>query len=523
MSKATTTHNESQTDRITAVSPAPHEFGANLVFTSDELQPYFAFDSAVKEAGGGATGTISYDGQRYDVGLSYQQSGLKPWDNERFRLESVREFRISFEATDELGERSGSFLIQPRWPNMQSKGDRPNPSCPDIIGVNLKVQGSNLPLEDYLPIFRRAVESFDINSKYFADSKVHEYSNIFSFEYYIRLDREKSKSLVGQNGILRRMFEHVEAGDGQRELKEDNRQTLGYYNHVKIDSDGAGKLVSGHRYGKQIKAYHPKHVRDNPSDALYHPKVGVSLQTNYNADGSVSWDSRDELVTECDELLLNVLAWGGLSTRVNSDTYVSDEYFEATETERDIRLVENPLPDIKRKQDAVVVDGLTANPNLNESDTEAVEIIADGGQMTVDELADESDYSKRTIYRVIERLEDILQRDSGRIGFVSNYIADVVRTTLSDAKDALSKDGGSGSGSSAFQKWANAHGVEVSDSDDGRLLVRFGRVPGDVNDVLRAGLRAWKQSGRNPRRFNFGKARWKTDGRMNYRVPIFQG
>ena len=112
-------------------------------------------------------------------------------------------------------------------------------------------------------------------------------------------------------------------------------------------------------------------------------------------------------------------------------------------------------------------------------------------------------------------------RDGGvEVGW--EYLAETGRPTLADANDEIERDGQSGE-SSAFQRWANAHGVEVSDPDDARLLLRFGRVPGDVKDVLRAGLRAWKQSGRNPRRFQYGKARWKADGRPNYRVPIFPG
>lgn len=508
--------------RVQAVEPAPHEFGANLVFTEDDLRPFYAADAAVKAVDGGTTEQIRHGGERYEISLSYQESGLRPWASDEFRLETVREYRVNFERKDGVDECSGSFLIQPRWPDMESKGDSPNPSVPDIVGVNVRVQGSNLPMDEYVDILQAAAESVGIDSGYFAASKVHDYSNIFAFEQYVRVDRGKSERLVGQSGLLRQVFEHVESGRGKRELKEDNTETVGYYNHVKVDSSGAETLMQGHEYGKQIKVYHPKNPRDSPGNPLYHPKVGVSLQPNYNSGGSVPWDSRHELRGELDEILVNVLSWAGLSARAESGTYVSDAYFSADESERSLRLTENPLPAIKRKQEAVVVDGLTANADLNESDTEAMQLVADGGVNTVDELADESDYSKRTIYRVVDRLEGILQTNAGRVGFVSDFIADTVRTTLADAKDAISKDGKSG-GSDAFEKWANALGVEVDESD-ARLELRLGRLPKrrDIENILKEGYRAWCKSGRDGRRFKWARAEFTKDGRLQIQQPIFR-
>lgn len=510
--------------RVTAIDPVPHEFSGNLIFTSDGLTPFFAFDRAVKDADGSDTATIRFDGDLFDVTLYYQQSGLKPPDDPDFdfRLESVREFRIKFEERAEPGQRSGTFHIAPRWPDMESEGDRPTPSDTGITGVNIRVDGSNLPVDAYPQLLRRSARAFDVNPSYFEQGKIHPNSNIFAFEFYARIDRDRSDKVVGSGGPLRRIFEHVDSTGGFRELREDDRDVSGYHHRVKVDSSGAAKLVPGHGYGKKIKHYHPEHPRSDPSDPLYHPKVGVSLQTNITAGGSVPWSDRDDLRRECDELLLNVLSWAGIPTRADGDVFVPDAYFGVMESTRSRRLIDDPTPAIKRKQETVVVDGLTANPDLNESDRDTLVAMTDGGTSTPDDLADETGYSKRTVYRVIDRLEDVLRTRGGRVEFVSEYLADTVRSTLSDAKDAIERDGQSGE-SSAFQQWANAHGVEVSDPDDARLQLRFGRVPDDVKDVLRAGFRAWKQSGRNPRRFQYGKARWNADGRANYRVPIFPG
>ena len=77
------------------LDPSPHEFGRNLIFIEYGLSPYFALDRQVKDGGGSASATVRYEGETYDVTLSYQQSGLKPRDHPDFRLETVREFRIT--------------------------------------------------------------------------------------------------------------------------------------------------------------------------------------------------------------------------------------------------------------------------------------------------------------------------------------------------------------------------------------------------------------------------------------------
>lgn len=508
------------------IEPAPHELSGNLVFTADDLRPYFAFDAVVKDADGSASSNICVDGVTYECTLYYQKSGLKPPGDSDidFRLETVREFRLKFEAKDGLGERGGTFHLSPRWPKMESIADgSPNPSSPDIVGVNVRVDGSNLAIERYPEILRNAVEAFDINPSYFEDSKIHRYSNIWQFEYYVRIRRERSSKVVGSNGPLRRIFEHVESAGGFRELREDNRDVAGYHHRIKVDSGGASELMSGHELGKKVKHYHPEHPRSDANDPLYHPKVGVSLQTNLNDGGSVGWRRRDELMRELDELLLNVLSWSGIPTRSDGSVFVSDAYFDVVESERPRRLIDDPTPDIKRKQETVVVDGLTANPDLNESDRDVLVAMTDGGTTTTDGLAGKTGYSKRTVYRVIERLEDILRSRAGFVEFTSEYLADTVRSTLADAKDAIKRD--EASGSDPWQRWVNAHGVEVDNVEDGQLILRFGRLDMDssgIRELMQNGLMAWRNSGRNPRRFSWGKAWWVSDGRDCCRKPILR-
>jgi len=499
----------------TYLDPAPHECGANLIFTEHDLQPYFALDRVTKDAGGSTSTWFRSEGEVYEATLYYQDgTGLKPPDRDEFRLDEVREFRIRVAARDGTGERKASFHIAPRWPDMESKGDAPNPSTPNITGLNVRVDGSNIALESYPGLLRQSASALGVNARYFRS--LHSYSNIFAFERYVRVDRDRARKVVGSNSPLQRIFEHV-AGDAKfRELREDDRDIEGYHHRVKLDSAGVAQLIEGHSLGKKIKHYHPKHVRDDPDDPLFHPKVGVSLQKNANADGSVSWSDREILVRELDETLLNLLSWAGLPVRADSSVYVADAYFSVRETARELSLIADPTPEIRREQESLVEVALTeANPNSN--DAETMQAVADGGR-TPEEIAAEVGCSKRTIYRVVDRLSGILSRSQGTVAFASDYLADAVQRALGDVADALDKDGDSDGEGSAFDAWRHRYGVEWEDPPDARLQLRIGRVSEDVKALLREGYQAWIEAGRNPRRFDTAKFSYQKDGYRQVKV-----
>jgi hypothetical protein len=360
------------------------------------------------------------------------------------------------------------------------------------------------------------MSALDVNPRYF--ERIHPYSNVFAFERYVRLTRSKSSKVVGPNSPMQRIFEHV-AGDAKfRELREDDRDLEGYHHRVKIDSAGAATLVDGHSLGKKIKHYHPKHVRDDSDDPLFHPKLGVSLQQNVNADGAVSWSDREALVHELDETLLNVLSWAGLPVRADSSVYVEDAYFSVRETARDLSLVPDPTPEIRREQDAIVTKALTANADLNESDVGTLEVVADGGRTPEEIIASEIGFKKRTVRRVVDRLSDVLSIENGDVGFASDYLASAVQRALGDVADALDKDGDSSGEGSAFDAWRHRYGVECEDPPDARLQLRIGRVDEDLKAILREGYLAWIQSGRKGRRFDTAKFSYRKGGFRQFQM-----
>ena len=489
------------------LDPSPHEFSGNLIFTEYELSPHLPLNRQVQKSGWSVSTSVRYAGETYDVTLTCQQSGLKPRDDPDFHPETVREFRISMNARDDVGERKASYHVAPRWPDMESKGDSPDPSSPNIVGVNVRAQGSNLPLNAYPALLQRAADALKLDPAYFRD--LHPDSNIFAFERYVRIRREKSSKVVGMDSPMQRIFEHV-AGEGTfRELREDDRGGVeGYHHRVTMDSEGVAALVPEHSMGKKLKHYHPEHPREDPNDPLYHPKVGVSLQPNLNSGQSVAWSDRDDLRRELDETLVNLLLWAGLPTRVDSSVYVEDAYFGLSESNRPLTLIDDPTPEIRREQDAFV-SSLPVDPDLTTSDRDVLEAVVDGGR-PVDEVKDETGWSKRTVYRVLERLDDLLSLRGGTVRFASEYLGDAVRSALSDTLDVLRRDTNTEGQSSAFTAWKRRYGVEVEDPADAHLQLRFGRIPGDVIDACRDGWQAWVKSGRDPRRFKTARVRWVT-------------
>ena len=503
------------------IDPAPHEFGAHLLFTAHDLTPFFALNSTVQRVGGSTTTSLQYDGEVWDVRFGCSESGLKPRDHPDFDIETVREFTLHVRERAAPEERKAHFHIAPRWPMMESKDDSPTPSVPDgILGVNVTTQGSNLPMGAYPNLLRRAVTALDLNPQYF--ETIHPYSCVFAYEVYTRLNRDVSEALIGRNSPLRRIFEHVADKSGFRELREDDNGVRGYHHRVIIDSDGAAALIPEHELAKRLKHYHPQHPRADPDDPLYHPKFGVSFVKKQNDEGAVPWDDRARLHRELEEQLVNTLLWAGLPARQASDVFVADAYFEVTESARNLRVVDDPTPEIRRKQDAVVIESVTANPDLNQSDLDVLDVVT-AGSRSIDALVADTGWCKRTIYRVLDRLKGLVTNQNGRVAFASDYLGDVVRTVLSDAKEGSPHDRESGQEDSPWAQFVNAYSIKVEDPPDARLTLRFGLRPDNVQKAIRDGFRAWCEAGRDPCRYKTGRAVWTdAEGTTHWRVRLLR-
>lgn len=490
------------------------EFGANLIYTDHGLDPHYGLDRAIKDAGGGDVAYFERGGERWRAVLYYQESGLEPRDHPDYRLETVREHRINVTAVDDpAGKRRANFHIAPRWPEREG--------WPDILGVNVSAKGAKLDFDDYPELLERAADALGINPDYFA--REHEYSNIYEAEVYARVDDSKTRRMFGVGSVMQRTFELAGQTGKYRKLVEDDRSEPGSMHMCEFRPKTAGALVSGHQYGKRVKHYLLQNPPSDPSDPLHHPKVCMLFKKSLNS-GAVAWSDRAELRRELDEMLLNFLSWSGLPTRPDGETYVADGYFEPTDSPRPtVSIVEDPTPEIKREQGALVVKALaglgTGNPDLTESDTDALRVMADGGRpMPVDSLAEAIGKVPRTVRNIVQRLSEILQLDRGVVSFESDYMADQARHGLRSAAEAFDRDGGVSGEGSAWSKFLAEYGPRVGElfprTDAGNITLDFGEVPRgvDMAAVLREGLRAWIRSGREKRKYTFGEASWRQNG-----------
>lgn len=501
------------------------EFGGNLIYTDDDLAPHFALDAAVKDGEGSKRALFERAGETWVVELAYDPSGLKPRDHPDYRLETVREHTITVRPTeDPAGKRRANFQIAPRWPDIESKGDSPNPSTPNIVGINVKAQGAKLDLDAYPDLLRRAADALDVNPDYF--SREHRYSNIYQAETYTRVNREKSGAVFGEGSPMQRIHELAGRSGKYRKLIEDDRGADGMMHMTAFTPETASALIGGHSLGKRPKHYLPKNPPDDPDDPLHHPKICMLFKQSLNgSNGSVAWSDRGDLRDELDETLLNLLSWAGLPTRPDGETFVEDGYFEPDDSfQATVSLVEDPTPEIQREQGTAVVKALsglgTGNPDLTQSDTDTLEVMADGGQrQDIDDLAEAIGCSRRTIYRVINRLSALLDIADGKVAFASDYLAAQARHGLHAARDAFERDGDSRGEDSAWAAFKAEYAPEVSDrfpdADAENIELQFGEMPDDMDmtEVLKEGLRAWLRSGRDATEYRFGRMEWSQNGR----------
>lgn len=152
-------------------------------------------------------------------------------------------------------------------------------------GVNVHFSGSNMEPSEYSNLLPQFLETLakaggtHLNPDYFR-GRIHEMSNITTYERYVRVHRSKSEKIVGQTGVLHRLLHLCAAERGSKfEYRVDNEEIVGKNHRAILRRQDAKRIISGHRFGKQIKHYHPKYVRSNDEeDPLYHPKIGVLLK-----------------------------------------------------------------------------------------------------------------------------------------------------------------------------------------------------------------------------------------------------
>lgn len=524
---------------MTHVATAPHECSGNLIFTENGLSPYWAVTKIGVHTFDGQSDEIETEiaGEEWTVDLAVHSSGIAPRVNDTVGGESLYEGELHCEGP---GERKAHFNLSPRFQNMRNAEsgeplpfsfERMNVSDPE--GVNVNFQGSNLEPDEYLQILQAAIQTLAaeastyIEPEYFA-SDVHEMSNISAYERYVRINRNWSQKFVGRTGVMHRLLQLCATEKGSKfELKVDNEGIVGYNHRVILPKQDAQRLISGHRYGKQLKHYHPKHVRSkDENDPLYHPKVGVLVKKSLTGH-AIAWSDRRQLRREVDETLINLLYWSDVPVRADRTTYVPDTHFTVREADESVSLVADPTPEMEANQEALLV---TVQRDLCDSDVEVLEtLVTDGTGQHPRELAGKTERGISTIYRALKRLQGIVRNEGASVSFASKKfeqeLTAIVESTeyqIENAADRVAKILNletRQAASSAWQKWCTTYAAKIVEvTDEGNHMLRIDTIlsrlkssPNPrVQDVLREAVDAWRKEGRDPIDLLNATVKWRT-------------
>jgi len=519
-------------DRTYFIKSQWHEFKAYVKY-DEGLGVYYGLNSLQKEHDFRDDGALvtefgvpdevadATDRDRWELEFSFSDSKLKPWDDESFRIQNVREYSIKVHPagvdnhSDAL--RKATFSVKPRWPDLESEDGYADPSNPhDILGLDVTFDGSNIDPRTYPKLFYQALGVLHgqqgkhwSNPTYipYEDAhpeNVHHSSNIVDGELYVRLDEDKTGPLYAIDGPIHRISMLLaDERSGYAKSIRDDRECEGYYHVATIGSDRASKLLGGHSLGKEIKHYHV----NNPSavagdDMLEHPKFGVALQ-NSVTDQTVYWDDLRRLEKELDEVLLNVLDWADIPTRPDDQYYVKDNVFEVTGERRFRQLAANQLPSIQQEQKD---DVMRIMNNLAPTDAEITEqLLTDGGQWSPHELADALGRHIDTVYRALNRLGDLVIHEYGDVRLRSKNIAQEILKyvrgakesfdiSLSEAADRMLQAEKASDGDSAFARWREQYGVSIESEEGDSDTLSMQYQPSDlreVREILRAGANKW--------------------------------
>lgn len=522
------------------IDPAWHEVDVNLVFDDrgaccqHGLEPFYAAEKIVRSNDGSKRARCRVSDFSVSLKFYYQDSGIGALNHPSSDLDTIREFRIAWEVIDEdddVGERSGNIHIAPRTPDLVDKEGDSISTPKDLTGVNCRILGSNFPLELYGELLQRTTTALGFDSRYFAMERVHQgYSNIQDAARYVRLIRGESGPIHSVNGVLAQISNLLTNDrEGYRKHVADDTETPGYYHTATIRPKRASELVDQHHLPKEFKHYLAREAESlDPESPLYHPKVEVALQTS-RLDEPVRWKERERVARELDEALLNLLQWEGYpitddeldeDDRHGGDPpggrgpFVEDEYFEADTSRRQRRVLDDPTPELQSKQESLiarhVIDG------LEDSDRDVLAtLVADGGEVSPDDIADEHGWHIETVYRAVDRLEDLVEHHYGELSLRSHHIAQRVhehvqaaQASATDAMETLARslehEVGLELSNDALLEWIDRFGVDVEDRRDAQLALRFGKVDMYREEFavdLTTGLYQWMKAGWERERF----------------------
>jgi len=531
------------TDQRRLIEPQCHEFQAQWNINEHGLRPWFDADAQVKRGDGSTSAKFDALGETWTATLYYQESAIHPPTDATpagttIEHESIREFRIQIEALDDTGERKANFHIRPRWRGMEATskdGSRTEISVPESLAndhtdaVNVRINGSNIPFDEFGTLLRTAAAAVGMDSFYFREQDRHTTSSIQDAARYVRPHTDVSGPIHGRTGPLAKLA-HVLENDrsGYRKLVENDtdnhgRNLPGFYHTCTLGPDRVQEVFPNHAIPIEAKHYYAKEALARPrSDPLRHPKLEAAYQkSRWNESLSYTSDAIEQLTTELDEWLYAILNDAGLSLRATDAEFVADGYFDVANSLTSANVVDLNLSEIRHEQELIINQHLAGGISPVEGEILNT-LVTDGGRKSPQQLADENDRDTNTVYAALRRMDDLVDRQYADVSLRSTYAAELVADALEHAQDAIARglnamshakeaaERGLDDNTSAFLAWCEKYGIKYQEMQNHDGTIELGEVDDAdaARRILREGQRLWQQMNKDVSKFNSATVRF---------------
>ncbi len=516
------------------IDPQLHKFGGHFLFapglgdlrgTQDGMAPYFGivsqFDRCLQEGGEDDVGTFESASDTWQ--LNHDEDKVKYWQGQietrpQDTGDAYYEYQIGVVAADAVGRKRINFQFRPSLPNATNSenGERIQSMPEDLPkGVRVQVESANVEPEEIFEVLQDLMDAIDVDPAYFKVENLHEHSRVTGLELYVRAVREIVEQQVVEKGALfDRLAQFSSVRRGRGEYAWNNEEIIGHRHAVAMNETSLKKLYDSHDVGKLLKSYLMKNP-EKQGGATTEPKIEVQWNKEYSDffDGNaVPWkdpngydfgDLRDELDTH----LMFALNAADLPLRADPTVYVADEYWDVTESERDVAVHSDPTEELREAEEDLTRAQL-AREDLTPTDRAVVQALSDGGQQHYEELVEKTDSSSSSVYRAIGKWGDLVEK----VGRGTYDLADeVVREKIEDVFaaledvtewveqgiDAIVEGNEEISEDSPLMKWARRHGAVLDEHyDDLEVELTGSYSKYELQKLLRRGLKAARKTGK---------------------------
>ena len=517
------------------IRPQTHEIGAKLLFPNQDqgLRPFIELSTALDNnfewtgydpetgtviAEENSIGKFEAAGETWEFNhreskITTWQSNIKPRDADD--CSRYFEYNLGIVSTDDVGRKRVNFQFRPALSDPHHiESDEPIHAIPSNLpeGIRVQVDSANVKREDILDLLQSVADVLNIRPEYFGQGRIHHWSRVYNYAFYVRILRSISERLLaGSEGLLERLAVFSSRRRGQGHYEWDNEEITAHYNTVGLNPTALQNLLPDQHVGKMLKLYHRKHPPANTTaDPTSHPKLEVQFSTKYSDDAAIPWQSSDydvvDLEKELDEYLVCLLDWAGLATTAEADWVIPDAYWQPEDTDRGITVYPDPLEKVKEAEEGLAVHHLLSK-DTSRGERAVLRALAETGETHYQDLATESDTSTSTVYRAADTFSNIIKKTNGVLEFADDVLRGKFQELLEHLEDALewvehgiehihSSEQLIGE-ESAFASWARQYGASVLEKEDSiEIEFQVGRYSKyELQKILRRGYKAARRMG----------------------------